>query len=195
MSKKTLFLAATLLVACFCFADTFNPGDQIIATFTTKPNTADLLFFFNNDPLTVSGAPVLTLTLYNGASTLGTIVAPPLPFGGNSFFGNLFQKVGSPLILPPGLPHSTVDFTSINNGTIAGELIWTISGGSLSGFNTADFVLQIANTSNDNLGYSPLPLDITSQVTLVNVPEPSSLMLLGTSVLGLLGMIRRKLRS
>src|SRR5215472_4390338 len=80
--RKTLaMLASVLLFSGFCLADTLDPAHQIVATFSTIPgNNADLLLFFNNDPLTVTGSPVLTLTLYDGGTTLGTIVAPPFSF-------------------------------------------------------------------------------------------------------------------
>jgi hypothetical protein len=184
--KTAQFLSATLLLAGFwfvtpdfCFADSFNPGDQIVATFTAAPNTADLLFFFNNDPLTVTGAPVLTLTLYNGASSLGAIVAPPFTSGGQNLFQGGFLSPTSPLVDPA--PHTTVDFTSINNGTIAGTLVWTISGGSLSGFATSDFILYDAKNCG-SLCFVP-EFDISSQIKLQTATEPSSLLLLGAGMM------------
>lgn len=190
MRKTVLALGATLLLTGFCLADTLNSGDQIVATFTAAPNSADLLWFFNNNPVTVSGTPILTLTLYNGGTALGSIVAPPFVFGGNSYFQNFFEKPGSQYN-NPAPPSTFVDFTSINNGTIAGILVWTVSGGSLSGFNLSDFILYDGISATPD-SFAPQG-DINFQISLQPIPEPSSLLLLGTGLVGLAGAVRRRL--
>jgi hypothetical protein len=152
-----------------------------------------MLLFYNNDHLTVTGTPVLTLTLFNGSTTLGSIVASPFVFAGTDYFENVFLSPTSGFINSLGVPAATVPFTSINGGSIVGSLIWTVSGGSVSGFSTSDFHLYDANSSGED--YQPQG-DITSTITLqskpVGTPEPSSLLMLGVGLLGLAGLTLKK---
>jgi hypothetical protein len=176
-------------------ADVLDATNEISATFTAVPNTSNMLLFFNNDPLTITGTPILTLTLFNGATTLGSIVASPFEYAGTPYFQNLFQSPTSTFTNTLGTPAETVNFTSINSGTIDGSMIWTVSGGSLSGFSISDFFLEDANAVTG--GYEPLS-DVTSTIKLESVPSPTpepsslSLMMLGVGVVGLAGLALKK---
>jgi len=157
----------------------FAPGDQIIVTFTAKPNTRDLLFFYMNGSITVSGTPTFSTSLYNGGTLTGTLSAPPLDFGGENFLQALFEGAGATLVYPPS-ESLVVDFSSINNGTINGKVVTTISDGSIvSADDFGDFEMFDA-LSNGN-GYT-VGGDITvTSRTLIHasqVPEPSTLGLL-----------------
>jgi uncharacterized protein (TIGR03437 family) len=151
-------------------AVTFAPGDQLIITFTATPNTADLLLLFNNDPLTITGSPVFTTSLYDGQTLLGTYTAKPFVYNGVSTFICDFASPGGGSGVSMYNP-TTVPFTSINSGTIAGRLVTTISGGSVSGFNLADVILYDASSVPG--GYKPLPDIATTSLTLQTNPAPS----------------------
>jgi hypothetical protein len=168
MSCIMLLVAALAISAAAVQAATFGPDNQLIITFTAAANSADLLLLFNNDPLNVTGSPVFTTNLYDGKTLLGTYTAGPFLFGGSSFFDCVFAKLGAAY---GGSLHNpvTVPFTSINNGTVAGRLVTTISGGSVSGFNPEHVVLY-DSLSLSNTSHRPLR-DITkTSLTLQTMP-------------------------
>jgi len=159
-----LLLAALALQSVLSGA-VFNPGDQLITTFTAVPNTSDMLLFFTNDPLTVTGSPVLTTKLYNGQTLLGTYVASPFVYNGVAYFETGFVPQGSGVSV---VSASGVDFTSLNDGTINGRLVTTIAGGSISGFSLSDFVLYDAHSLPN--GYRPLG-DVTRTSLVLQGPS------------------------
>jgi hypothetical protein len=69
---------------------TLGSGNELEATFTAVPNTADLLWFFDNTPLTVTGSPVISVELLNGSSALGTYTQT-----GASVLQTAFEATGS----------------------------------------------------------------------------------------------------
>ena len=140
---------------------TFAPGEQLVTTFTAAPNNSDLLLYYNNDPLTVTGSPVFNVSLFNGSTLLGTYTHGPFTSNGVLGFGATFE---SPSVHNPFLDTVTVDFTSINNGTISGRLVVTVTGGSVSGFNPGHLILYDAvSTSTGFQGKS----DITAGTTVL----------------------------
>jgi uncharacterized protein (TIGR03437 family) len=129
------------------------PGDVLQATFTSVPNTSDFLVFFDNDPLTLTGSPVLTTELFDGTNLLGSVVSAPITYSGITSFEANFK---SPSSIFAGSPDQStvVDLTSMQNGTIQGLLRLTVSGGSISGVCTSDFVLYDA-VSTSSSSYRP----------------------------------------
>jgi hypothetical protein len=166
--SRILFLVTLIATAASGVqAATFGPGDQLIVTFTTMANSADLLLLFNNDPLTTNGSPVFTSKLYDGQTLLGTYTAKPFVFNGVSTFICDFAAPGggsgASIYNPTSIP-----FSSINNGTIAGRLVTTVSGGSVSGFNVADVIFYDASSVPN--GYRPLGDVVRTSLTLQTAP-------------------------
>lgn len=158
-----------------------------MATFTAAPNSSDLLLFFTNDPLTLTGSPVFSISLYNGATLLGTATQ-------NQFFEGVFNAPGADLSIfgvSPQAFEAQVDFASINNGTINGKIITTVTGGSVSGFSLNDFILEDGKSCP--LCFLPEG-DITkTSLTLTQaspVPEPSALPAISVALAALLGVRR-----
>jgi uncharacterized protein (TIGR03437 family) len=131
---------------------TLTPGDVLQATFTSVANASDMLLFFNQDSLTLTGSPVVTTQLLNGTTLLGSIASPPFLFLGTAQYQATFLSPSSTYIGPAGLT-ARADLTSMQNGTIQGVLKVTVSGGSVSGFCQSDFSLYDAQSVNN--GYRP----------------------------------------
>jgi hypothetical protein len=148
MPSKIGWLWTLLLALPACAANvTLGPGATLQATFTTAPNTSDLLFFFDLTPAVTTGSPVVTVELLNGSTPLGlfTYAIGPTAFPNILQVG--FASVGSTYTAlqfsntGPTIPRA--DFTSINNGTIAGKLLVTVSGGTIA-FNESQLVFYDA---------------------------------------------------
>ena len=144
---------------------TFGPGSQLVATFTAKPNSSDVIFFFDNDVATLTGSPVFTTSIYDGQTLLGTATtAPGINFtflAGYSSSTSLFQT------------NNTIPFGASNAGTINGRIVTTVTGGSVTNFNPAHVVLYDAQSKSSN-SYVPLG-DVTMTGITLNPPVTSSL--------------------
>jgi hypothetical protein len=145
-----------------------SPGQTLQLTFTATPNLlSDMLIFFTNDALTVTGSPIITTQLYDGSTLLGTVVAPPVNSSGSQYYQVTFQSPSSTWI--PSGPFATVNLAPMQNGTIQGTIRITISGGAISGLNTTDFVLYDA-MSNGTSGFS-IQHDVTHGPVVITSPS------------------------
>src|SRR5690348_8260108 len=72
IGRNFAILVALLSPAVHGAVGTLQPGAVLQVSFTAVANTSDLLLFFNNDALTVTGSPVFTTELYNGSTLLAT---------------------------------------------------------------------------------------------------------------------------
>jgi uncharacterized protein (TIGR03437 family) len=173
------------------FSLPFGPGDQLVVTFTAASNQADLLFLKDaDDALTITGSPVFTTSLYDGQNLLGTFTATPQNWAKCSYPGgapcpSTFLSVfASPLggAGASGYRPTHIPFTSIDGGTIAGRLVTTVSGGSVSGLYLAHVSLSDAVSINAASSTKALT-DVTTSSAIFqrNLSPPPGPMVAGLS--------------
>jgi hypothetical protein len=166
----------------------------------------------SNSGLSLTGSALIAVNGLNGlglvtGSNLGSVSFSTGALTGSLQMGGTFAAGGSFTITgngSSGLPNGT-----IFSGTFSGPATWTlvtlangthnytltgIVAGTLGGsFYTNGVTVQL--TINTGRGFFNGRTHISSGDTNVVVPEPGSLSLLGTGLLGLAGVVRRKLKA
>lgn len=144
----------------------------------------------------ITGSNLGSVTFQTGALTSGS-----LQTGGTFASGGWFTITGNGT---NGIPNGTLftgtfsapvswTLVTLANGTHNYTLTGALSGTTGSGFSTVGVTVQL--TINTGKGFFNGSSTISSGDTNVVVPEPGSLTLLGTGLIGLAGMIRRKLNA
>jgi hypothetical protein len=163
----------------------------------------------SNSGLTLSGSVLIAVNGLNGGGLItgndlgsvsfstGALTSGSLQMGGTFAAGGWFTITGNG---SNGIPNGT-----LFSGTFSGPVTWTLvtlaNGthnytltGELSGTGaTVGTTVQL--TINTGKGFFNGSTTISSGDTNVVVPEPGSLGLLGTGLIGLAGVVRRKLKS
>jgi PEP-CTERM motif-containing protein len=167
----------------------------------------------SNSGLSLTGSALIAVNGLNGlgivtGNDLGSISFSTGALSGSLQSGGTFAAGGSFAITgngSNGIPNGTIfsgtfsspatwTLVTLANGTHNYTLTGVVAGtlGSGSGFYTSGVTVQL--TINTGHGFFNGSTHISSGDTNVVVPEPGSLSLLGTGLLGLAGVVRRKLK-
>jgi PEP-CTERM motif-containing protein len=198
MKKLVLLAVLAMALPTAVFAgsnlDYINSGGTLSGSNSGLSLKGSVLTLVNGNAGLITGPNLGSVSFQTGALSSGS-----LKRGGTFAAGGWFTITGNG---SNGVPSGTL-FT----GTFSGPVIWTmttnngthnytltgnLSGTTASGYSTFGVYVQL--TINTGKGFFNGSKNIAGGITNVVVPEPGSLSLLGTGLIAIGGMIRRKLK-
>ena len=200
MKKLVLLAVLALALPTAVFAssniDYTNSGGNLSGSSSGLSLTGSVLVAVNGNGGLITGNDLGSVSFETGALTSGS-----LKNGGTFSGGGWFTIAGNG---SNGVPSVTLfsgtfsgpvtwTMTTLANGTHNYTLTGTLSGTTGSGYSTVGVTVQL--TINTGKGFFNGCTRISSGDTNVVVPEPGSLSLLGTGLIAMGGVIRRKLKA
>lgn len=200
--KKILLLAVlALALPMAVFADSgvdySNSGGTLSGSSSGLSLSGSVLTAVNG----LNGGGLITGSDLGSVSfTTGVLTSGSLQMGGTFAAGGSFTITGNGSngvpngVLFTGTFAEPVTWTLVTlaNGTHNYTLTGVISGTTGSGYATNGVTVQL--TINTGRGFYNGSTTISSGDTAIVTPEPGSLTLMGTGLIGLAGMVRRKLK-
>jgi fibronectin-binding autotransporter adhesin len=199
--KRVLWLTVlALALPLAAFADSVdftNSGGILAGSSNGLSLTGSALIALNG----LNGSGLVTGTDLGSVSfSTGALSGGSMQMGGTFAAGGSFTITGNG---GNGIPNGTIfagtfsgpatwTLTTLANGTHNYTLTGVVAGTLGGGFHTDGVTVQL--TVNTGRGFFNGRTHISSGDTNVVVPEPGSLSLLGTGLLGLAGVMRRKLK-
>ncbi len=199
MKKVVLLLVLALALPVAAFAnnsiDFSNSGGTLSGSNSGLTLGGSTLIAVNglNGGGLITGANLGSLSFTTGALTSGSLAMGGTFAGGGSFTitGNGSNGVPNGVIFSGTFASATWTMLTLANGTHNYTLTGTLTGTLANGASVNGVTVQL--TINTGKGFFNGSTTISSGDTSVVVPEPGTLSLFGTGLLGLAGMIRRKL--
>jgi hypothetical protein len=201
MKKILLLVVLALALPMAVFADSgvdySNSGGTLSGSSSGLSLSGSVLIAVNG----LNGGGLITGSDLGSVSfTTGMLTGGSLQMGGTFAAGGSFTITGNGSngvpngVLFTGTFAEPVTWTLITlaNGTHNYTLTGVISGNTSSGFATNGVTVQL--TINTGRGFFNGNTTISSGDTSIVTPEPGSLTLMGTGLIGLAGMVRRKLK-